>query len=208
MCKKCLNILIKNSESKDWEIGKLEWTGHPLGNDDPSHCICGKLSLRCFLLTNTKNYNKLILGRVCILDKKFNIFNGNEQIVDLATSIWCNDCDKNINYSSLHSHNNSDKHIKNKNDKINEIILREELDKIRMEEEKIKMNNRKCQKCELFKIPKNKPAKNIFCVDCFMSFIAKNSNCPDCNCKITDKQFNTYKRCYDCCLKNRIKKNY
>jgi len=233
MCKKCLEILIsKSNDKKNWETAQLEWTGEASINSH-DRCICGIESGECFSLTNTLNGENCIIGRICILNPKLSIFKHNNELIDLASNKYCKTCDKTLNYASFNSHLKSAKHLKIINDiKIEEQLniarkkeYEERQQKIKKEneeleikkaqkrqeekeaQEQIQMNNRKCQKCELFKIPKIKPIKNIFCMDCFMSFIAKNSNCPDCDCKITDKQFNTYKRCYDCCLKKKGTKN-
>lgn len=241
MCVKCYKILISKSNDTNWEIAKLEWDGVSLNNDDLEYCICGNESGDCFSLTNRINGENCIIGRICILNPKFNIFNGNNQIIDLVTNAHCQTCNKTLNYTSFKSHLKSKRHlkiiddikkveeqkilneqlniIKRKENEDRRLKLQKENEKLQLKEsikrqqqkeaqDQLELNYRICQKCFLHKIKKSKPSKNIFCTDCFISYIAKNSDCPDCDRKITNNQLNTYKRCYECCLKNKNRKNY
>ena len=194
MCKKCVDILIEHSNTKTIMDAGNEWSAIPLNNDELQKCICGVKSSNCFQFTNNNNGNILIIGRVCILNKCLEIFKNNEQVLDITQFITCEACNKKLCYDSLNSHNKSKKHLDNI----------ERLNKEKEEKQKLKLlksQYRQCNNCNNYKIPIHKDKKYVLCMDCFKNCVLKNKQCPQCNISITTKQFDKYKKCFDCCTK-------
>lgn len=188
MCKACINIIIDKEDPRLWDEQKQDWalSGEKdiqykyryledgiikESDEEPNfiedindfmydkkecHCICGHVIKNKFIVYNDNRRVAYVLGSVCIhhYDKTKNgkdndgIFNGNDTIelqFDKMNRYTCKFCNKEIKKDRKDKHNLTERHKKN------ELIY----------------NFRKCDRCQLYTIPKIKPLNYNYCTDCF-----------------------------------------
>jgi len=183
MCQKCYEILdIKGNPSK-----QNEWIRANV-NRYEHKCICGHQIIHNFPIMNKKTKEILVLGSKCILM----IFADNSYLVEYATYIFCECCDKNVKITNAKKHDLTKKHIKNHKKYIK------------------KKNNRPCHRCLDYTVPLSKPDKYKYCLDCFKYMYVKTNICPEeyCNNKISGNQLDKYKRCYTCNIESNKTKSH
>lgn len=208
MCGTCKQIISSMSIAQNWEEAMDEWTPTQLYNQDITHkCMCGCDSYYAVQLTNKYNDNELTIGRICVVGNGDTPSCFSNKLIKAVKYIDCEECKIKILYNYKAKHEETRKHklncIENRTKRCimcKAVCENTEYDKCLdcMQRDYERTNYWMCTECHEHNIPKATNSKYRLCSGCYNYCIKKDSNCPKCSQKTSEKQLERFNKCVSC----------